>query len=566
MGSNQGQKILLATLGEFPVVVSATANLLVRQGTVLDKVQIIYPKETNERWIEIGYEFLEEYFLQNTAIVTEPVELPFADANSYEHSLAFLRRMCDELEAHEHMGNTVYLSLSGGRKHTSALMAALPQFYACVSGFYHLHDTREHHPGQQFSTRQLEQMSPEERCRRLAVPTQKHIEDQRFTLIELPYQSLASGNLLRQWVQHADSHDMSHPIPVSPQALSFFEDLFQPTRDSTRLELWLTQTAYDQYCKLLRTDATRIRNINTYLDTMIKARWLKDNIHHFEHDQHKEHTQHGSQDRLIHYVCRRHINPGIERPFFYTQPYPIGLYEQQKNKPVAVNRLIITRLSYHINGTDYDKKLVDWVKDPDVEPRYRLNDLPKRPMILIAPLGESPMIVTQMYRLLQEREHATIEAIYVLFPAGHPPSQNGADMLHHVCEKRSIRLHRVPLDIADVYSTETSATFSIGLMAVIQDAQRTYPAASLALSLSGGRKGMSAMAFYAAQHEGIVQVYHTTIRDPDVERDIDRQYERVRYQPADVQAAFLFLDTWSSADFDLTFDLIRVPVITLLPQ
>ncbi len=562
MANQQAKTVLMATLGEYPFVVSATVNLLLHQGITLDTIQIIYPDEPDERWIGIGYELLKKYFMHHhPSITVEPVPLPFSDANSYEHSLTFLRLLQDYLEKHEQADNTVYLSLAGGRKHTSALMGLLPQFYTCVKKLYHLYDKEETNAGKQYSTQQLEKMNTDVQYRRLHVPTPQQIQRKRFTLIELPFVHITEGVALRKWFRHADEADTPPPIPISPDVETFFDDLFNPIKDTSRLELWLTQTAYNQYCELSKYDATRIRDINAYLDMMVKLAWLKSNIHDFQQDTQEQHVQEGTKEKLIHYVCRRSRNPRIERPFYYTQPFPIGMYNDKKEKAVPIRKLIITRFSHHIDAVNYDVPLRDWVQQPDIEPRYQVNDLPKRPVVLIAPLGESPMVVTQTYRLLlQEQQNVPIEAIWIIYPGDHPPASNGANMLCNVCKKRSIPLHEERLPIADVNSTETARTFAIGLMSVIKDARQRYPNASIALSISGGRKGMSAMALYAAQHQGITHVYHTTICDVDREREIDSQYQDVVSKHVTTQAEVLFLANMPMSDFDL----FRVPVISLM--
>ena len=43
------------------------------------------------------------------------------------------------------------------------------------------------------------------------------------------------------------------------------------------------------------------------------------------------------------------------------------------------------------------------------------------------------------------------------------------------------------------------------------------------LALSGGRKGMSAMAMFAAQKAGLRYVYHTLIIDESLERKVQHQ-------------------------------------------
>jgi hypothetical protein len=41
---------------------------------------------------------------------------------------------------------------------------------------------------------------------------------------------------------------MPHTHTYPPAEESFFDDLFNPVKDAGRLQLWLTKTAYDQYC------------------------------------------------------------------------------------------------------------------------------------------------------------------------------------------------------------------------------------------------------------------------------------------------------------------------------
>lgn len=545
--------VLMATLGEHPAVVSATANLLRHQGIHLDTVQIIYPDEPDDRWVGIGSGMLVDYFAQYPELRTELIPLPFADASSAESIRQFLQTVGSYLEQHERAGNTVYLSLAGGRKHTSALLAILTQFFSCIRHVYHLHDAEEHNERKRFAVQQLDSMPPDERMRRLDVPTSHELERQRFTLIDLPFTKLTDGVALWQWLERAERDEIPPPISIAPEDEAFFDRLFRPTKDTTRLDLWLTQTAYKQYCDLLATSSEQqLQVIDTYLKDMIKAEWLNGRIHDQQTDPNPEHVQEGSNTPLNHFTCKKARTS--ERVFYYTQPHAITGYPRQ-----TVERLIITLFPRHIAGNKYDIELADWVQQPDIVPRYNLNDLPKRPMILIAPLGESPMVVTQTYRLLQECERKEMKAIWIVYPGGHAPACNGARILEAVCQQRRVLFHECPLDIADVNSTETASKFAAGIMDAISQCQQRYTDASIALSISGGRKGMSVLTLYAAQRKGIRYVYHTIIRDPERERAIQTSYENILHRSAALQAELMFLDNMVLSDFDL----ISVPVIPL---
>ncbi len=546
--------VLMATLGEHPAVVSTTANLLRHQGINLDIVQIIYPDEPDDRWVGIGSGMLVDYFAQYPELRTELVPLPFADASSAESIRQFLQTVGSYLEQHEQAGNTVYLSLAGGRKHTSALLAILTQFFSCIQHVYHLHDTEEHNERKRFSVQQLDRMSPNERMRRLNLPTPHELERQRFTLIELPFTTLTNGIALWQWLEYAERDEIPPPIAIAPEDEAFFDHLFRPAKDTTRLDMWLTQTAYEQYCTLSKSSEKQLQVIDTYLKDMIRAEWhhIHGRIHDQQTDPNPEHVQEASNTPLNHFTCKKKRT--AERVFYYTQPNAITGYPGQ-----TVERLVITRFSWHITDKKYDIELADWVQRPDIVPRYRLNDLPKRPMVLIAPLGESPMVVTQTYRLLQECERAEMKAIWIVYPGSHAPACNGARMLEAVCQQRKVLFYPHALDIADVNSTETANKFAVGMMQAISQCQQKHPDASIALSISGGRKGMSVLTLYAAQQKGIQHVYHTIIRDPERERAIQVSYENVLHRSAATQAELMFLDTMVLSDFDL----ISVPVIAL---
>src|SRR5437867_2348185 len=124
------ETVLIATLGEAPIVVPGMINVLRARGVTLDRAQILYPDELNERWIPLGYEWLAEALADRLTV--EPAPLPFADAGTEQDCITFLQILRRLLESHQDAGNQVYLSLAGGRKHLAALLAVLAQFYSCV--------------------------------------------------------------------------------------------------------------------------------------------------------------------------------------------------------------------------------------------------------------------------------------------------------------------------------------------------------------------------------------------------------------------------------------------------
>jgi hypothetical protein len=297
--------------------------------------------------------------------------------------------------------------------------------------------------------------------------------------------------------------------------------------------------------------------LDAYLRDMAKAVWHQrpERIHDRAMDPHPDHVQEGSQTPLSHFTAKK--NRTAERVFYYTQPHAIT------SPHVAVERLIVTRFAFHVTAKDYDIELEKWVQNPDITPYCRVTELPARPLVLITPLGDTPMVVTQACTLLHSPQHHTppvrVEAIHLVYPQYYDAAANGARLIHSVCQRRDLAVYSHALPMEDLNDKAAVTCFVGGLQQAIASARTRHPEATPALLLSGGRKGMSALAFYVAQQQGITAVYHTTILDPDRERDIEQRtsYEALKSLPTAQQAALLFLDDFAMSDFTL----ITVPLI-----
>src|SRR5947209_3295622 len=111
--------ILIASLGESPIVVTAMYDLLTeREKYELDKVVVLRPQGDDVR---LGYDLIEDALKDKCTLELYP--LTFKDANDEATSYTFLQTLVDLLSKHQKNGDRVYLSLAGGRKSISALMA-----------------------------------------------------------------------------------------------------------------------------------------------------------------------------------------------------------------------------------------------------------------------------------------------------------------------------------------------------------------------------------------------------------------------------------------------------------
>ena len=131
--------ILIATLGESPVVVSAMYDLLTqREGLEIDEVIVLYPENLVRAYGLLRKALPGGYNLW-------PEELPFEDANSWRNASIFLRKLYRLLDACQDRGDTVHLSLAGGRKSMAALMAWVAPFFSHIKHLYHVIDPDEDH-------------------------------------------------------------------------------------------------------------------------------------------------------------------------------------------------------------------------------------------------------------------------------------------------------------------------------------------------------------------------------------------------------------------------------------
>jgi len=210
---------------------------------------------------------------------------------------------------------------------------------------------------------------------------------------------------------------------------------------------------------------------------------------------------------------------------------------------------------------EYDRKGMVWSQEHlNVRPVSSL----KHEYILLVPLGKAPMVVTQTYTLLQRNEEAgypRIPVVAVVYPKLSALIGNGVRLLKRQFERERIELLEYPVDgFRDVDSTEACNAYLGTLLSAIEDLSRAHPDQQIVLSLSGGRKGMSALTLFAAQRAGIEQLYHTLITDIELEKHIEEETSlRVLegLPTDDARARRLFLEEY---DRDL-FQLFTVPVI-----
>lgn len=122
------RSILISSLGESPAVVTETIDALRREeGIELDEVITIGTRDVDSRQ---SSDFLERVLREDyhgRIHYIPDLLTDFVDVDSQEAGAAFMEKICGWLDYYQ--GCDVYLSLAGGRKTMSAIMAWAAQFY-----------------------------------------------------------------------------------------------------------------------------------------------------------------------------------------------------------------------------------------------------------------------------------------------------------------------------------------------------------------------------------------------------------------------------------------------------
>jgi hypothetical protein len=236
------QNILIAALGEHPAVVTGMVKALREFEDIwIETLHVFYPEETGKDIAGFGYPLIKEHLHLEGICDVYPVPLGFPDANTTEQSIQFLRTLAGVLESYrDEEEYNIYLSLAGGRKNMSALMALVSQFFPTVKGLYHLLDKEE----DSFpSISQLVDWPHEKSLKALDPPIGK------MNLISIPYPgAFSQAYNLRTRLKSLESDDGSPPpVELTPEAEQFFASIFTPNTTYQQLELWLSENAYTQY-------------------------------------------------------------------------------------------------------------------------------------------------------------------------------------------------------------------------------------------------------------------------------------------------------------------------------
>ena len=518
--------VLVAPLGMSPLVVTeAVVALRECPGAPrvsVEQVILLYPGagEHPERFIDYGAELLQRELASHLGLRVSLRKLPFEDPVTDKDCRAYLRLLREVLE--EYRSDDVHLLLSGGRKSTSALTGVLAQFYPHVRGVYHVLDAGEGTPAARlFTVEQLEAMEEAERAAVMFPPAHQ------LRLVSVPFATLADAEGLRRYLASASRQEERRLLPW--RAEEFFRGVFGtgPLRGRA---VHLSEQAVKEYRALGAQDQRRVRG---YLGRLA---WM-------EFPEGARPRRYGAFDT----DCR--VEPRGQWPLRLFLSVPPG------RQAIGVHRILTHEV--------YERVLAQGrLRCADFPARVPLERLTEEiPGVLVGALGISPMVFTQLYRLLEEAGQRP-EAV-ALLASTQERVRRGAGLL-----REAFRRHRPPVEcrveelpVQDVASQADCDAFARRLGEVLgREVGADRP---VHLSIAGGRKAMAAVAYYAAQRAGLSEVLHTTIADPTLERQVMREGDVAVLSELSAKelARRLFLEEYAARRAE--FRLIRVPVVPL---
>ncbi len=496
-------KVLIASLGDSPVVVTAMYDLLKYRGLTVDEVVLLYPEGET---IEKAY-LLIDVALQGECKLRPPAPLLFEDANTQKNCLVFLQTLYQLLYTCQQRNDTVFLSLAGGRKSMAALMAWVAPFFSCVEKLYHVIDKHEKY----FKTVDELLLERTDTQRKQAMhPDIKDIKNKEVALVDIPFgqEQLISENL-HEKLLYATDEELQGLHEEEIEAFGFARNVIQSGKI---LDVMVTENVAEEFRAMYKNDVQHSRAFELCFEKMRKVGELRNGVHDWK----------DGKDRPakplpvnLHFFKRGHTP---ERALFYTLPKDVDVCSDDDVEKAIVCELEIER------GGNYRS-----VKDITASPRFSLapslslDDLlllvkSKKvyTSILIVPLGKAPMVVTQLYTLLSDAG-SRIRRVVLVYPGATEAGEIRACAA--LVKKMLSEENRVPCDLVaiaelgDVDSKAACELYQAKLEETIDKIRRDHSDCQIELALSGGRKGMTALTIFTAQKKRIPYVYHTLVAD-----------------------------------------------------
>ncbi len=566
--------VLIATLGDYPAVVTEMCTKL-EELEIPIKINKIIVLRTSSTEAQDGYELLSE--VCEGSYDLESYVLDGIDVATRSDCYAFLGKLFSAVKSCQNNKDSVYLSLTGGRKNMSALMALVAPFYDCVQALYQVinRDTSSSHSDMLTAMEMAYDTLESKREKMFA--TWEGLE-----LVRIPFdnslrldpsyrheiETMNEFALEQRWEKLDESDLLDEQIIVKLLRIQGANEL---------LDVYLTDDAVKEYKYFCEHEPDLAGHFARCFRSMQFAVHLADEKRRHDNKSGKV----DGKTHPFHYYKKGHTK---ERPFFCTWPDDIANYPYPGQ---IVRQVIIAGLAAHRsdNSPLYEpgvKQLLARVVTSDIRKLHALEDVlqeagkdggeeRKKESVLIVQLGESPMVATQAYTLLKETEalQRDIKEVHLVYPGRSGTIAEGVRLLVKLFSKENIPCKCREVDLADIDTDERCQLYQDTLESIIMDLKQEHKNKGIVreidLVISGGRKGMAAMAIFAAQRTGVRSVYHTLVTDTDLEDYLTRlTVNDLSEMKPDKRRDLMFLHKYQ--DQMDKFTLFRVPIGPLVTQ
>jgi len=214
------KKILIATLGDSPAVVTEAIDALRARGVAIDAVIVMTTRDRGTQGsLNLLSEHIPRYYNGKVEFWDEYRTNTFYDVDTDQAAVEFMRSACHVLRGYRKSKYDVYVCIAGGRKAMSALMTLAVQFYGATMLFHVLVDDPELEEAGKFHN--LRNMPPEDQNKIL------HPDVKKIKLVSLPFVGLFP--LLGDIVRGLKSEDVPREIKELLKINNLVDDKGKPT-------------------------------------------------------------------------------------------------------------------------------------------------------------------------------------------------------------------------------------------------------------------------------------------------------------------------------------------------
>lgn len=443
----------------------------------------------------------------------------------------------------------------------SALTALAAPFFQCVKGLYHIIDKSEHTDRKNFKPLQ-ELIYLYESNNQTQLMKAMHPDLDDLCLVPIPLDNaLHIPETYRQKLLKKTPEQLQElweSDPEQAEAEQFMITILEPRYAlPPQIPVYFTEQARREYEHFAKYEANLAKNFAACFKNMRFISLLQQNKH--------AHSGSDKQKPYPRYFYK--TGPTKERPFFHTEPGDIAHYPKNRVDSVIIERLTLHRSSEKFYDPPVEQLLK--TKYSQGEKLYTLEEVLDAvkpiPSILIVPMGAQPMVATQLYTLLTERERRDIQEVILLYPEYSDEVASSAQTAIDAFRHENVSCSEKPVPgLEDVASRKDCILYQDTLEQTIQEIRGTFrqqhPNCRIDLALSGGRKGMAALALFAAQRTQLREVYHTLIANNDLDRQIEFEMrpKYFRSLTSNEKNDKLFLRAYKAHKAD--FHLFKVPI------